>query len=69
MASIMNKIAVRAFPIYIYIITYFLKYVNDFILARQGGFEPPVRITPNDGLANRWFKPLTHCRIYGLTKK
>jgi hypothetical protein len=30
------------------------------ILAETGGFEPPVRFAPYDGLANRWFQPLTH---------
>ena len=33
-------------------------------MARQEGFEPSVQISLNDGLANRWFKPLTHCRIF-----
>ena len=28
--------------------------------AEKGGFEPPVRFDPYGGLANRWFKPLTH---------
>jgi hypothetical protein len=29
-------------------------------LAERGGFEPPVKVSPYDGLANRWFQPLTH---------
>ncbi len=29
-------------------------------LAETEGFEPSVRFTPYDGLANRWFQPLTH---------
>ncbi len=29
-------------------------------LAERGGFEPPVRVTPYDSLANCWFQPLTH---------
>ncbi len=28
--------------------------------AERGGFEPPVRVTPYDSLANCWFQPLTH---------
>jgi hypothetical protein len=29
-------------------------------LAERGGFEPPVRFDPYDGLANRSFRPLRH---------
>ncbi len=29
-------------------------------LAERAGFEPAVRVTPYDSLANCWFKPLTH---------
>jgi len=29
-------------------------------LAETEGFEPSVRNSPYDGLANRWFQPLTH---------
>jgi len=29
-------------------------------LAERGGFEPPVKVTPYDSLANCWFQPLTH---------
>jgi hypothetical protein len=29
-------------------------------LAEREGFEPSVQVSPYDGLANRWFKPLTH---------
>ena len=28
--------------------------------AERGGFDPPVRVTPYDSLANCWFQPLTH---------
>ena len=33
---------------------------RDFVLAETEGFEPSVRHSPYDGLANRWFQPLTH---------
>ena len=29
-------------------------------LAERGGFEPPVRFNPYNGLANRHFRPLSH---------
>ena len=29
-------------------------------LAETEGFEPSVQMYPYDGLANRWFQPLTH---------
>ena len=29
-------------------------------LAEREGFEPSVRVTPYDSLANCWFQPLTH---------
>jgi hypothetical protein len=29
-------------------------------VAERGGFEPPVPFDKYDGLANRWFQPLTH---------
>ncbi len=29
-------------------------------MAETEGFEPSVRNYPYDGLANRWFQPLTH---------
>jgi hypothetical protein len=29
-------------------------------MAERGGFEPPIRVTPYDGLANRCLKPLGH---------
>ena len=29
-------------------------------MAERGGFEPPVRYDPYDGLANRCFRPLSH---------
>jgi hypothetical protein len=30
------------------------------MLAERGGFEPPVRFYPYNGLANRRFRPLSH---------
>ena len=32
--------------------------------AVRGGFEPPVPFSRYDGLANRWFQPLTHLTSY-----
>ena len=32
-------------------------------LAEREGFEPSVRVTPYDSLANCWFQPLTHRSI------
>ena len=32
---------------------------NDRV-AETEGFEPSVQMYPYDGLANRWFQPLTH---------
>ena len=29
-------------------------------MAERGGFEPPVRCYSYDGLANRYFRPLSH---------
>ena len=29
-------------------------------MAETEGFEPSVQMYPYDGLANRWFQPLTH---------
>src|SRR5256885_14486344 len=29
-------------------------------MAERGGFEPPVRFNPYNGLANRRFRPLSH---------
>ena len=29
-------------------------------MAERGGFEPPVQFYPNNGLANRRFRPLSH---------
>ena len=31
--------------------------------AVRGGFEPPVPVSQHDGLANRWFQPLTHLTL------
>ena len=33
---------------------------SDGKLAERGGFEPPVEVSPYDGLANRCFRPLSH---------
>ncbi len=30
------------------------------MMAETEGFEPSVGVYPYDGLANRWFQPLTH---------
>src|ERR1700733_4407805 len=35
-------------------------------LAERGGFEPPVRFNPYNGLANRRFRPLSHLSINDL---
>jgi hypothetical protein len=32
-------------------------------MAERGGFEPPVRFYPYNGLANRPFRPLRHLSI------
>src|ERR1700690_4449400 len=29
-------------------------------MAERGGFEPPVEVSPYDGLANSCFRPLSH---------
>ena len=29
-------------------------------MAERAGFEPAVRCNPYDGLANRYFRPLSH---------
>jgi hypothetical protein len=33
-------------------------------LAETEGFEPSVPNSQHDGLANRWFQPLTHVSAY-----
>ena len=33
------------------------------IVAEREGFEPSVPVSQYDGLANRWFKPLTHLSV------
>ena len=38
------------------------------VLAEGEGFEPSVRFTSYDGLANRWIKPLSHPSVGGLDK-
>ena len=48
-------------------------FCNNLLSAERGGFEPPVQNDPYDGLANRWFQPLTHlskacCRINYYSK-
>ena len=35
------------------------------IAAVRPGFEPGVPVSKYDGLANRWFKPLTHLTLRG----
>ena len=37
--------------------------------AERGGFEPPVRFDPYDGLANRSFRPLRHLSLLLFWKK
>ena len=32
-------------------------------MAERGGFEPPVEVSPYDGLANRCFRPLSHLSV------
>jgi hypothetical protein len=32
-------------------------------MAERGGFEPPVRFNPYNGLANRHFRPLSHLSV------
>ncbi len=39
--------------------------LNIFSAVRER-FELSVRFNPYDGLANRWFKPLTHLTVYWL---
>ena len=29
-------------------------------VAERAGFEPAIPVSQYDGLANRWFQPLTH---------
>jgi hypothetical protein len=35
-------------------------------MAERGGFEPPVRFNPYNGLANRRFRPLSHLSVAAL---
>ena len=35
-------------------------------MAERGGFEPPVRFNPYNGLANRRFRPLSHLSVYAV---
>jgi hypothetical protein len=38
-------------------------------MAERGGFEPPVRFYPYNGLANRPFRPLRHLSVFrGLSQ-
>jgi hypothetical protein len=32
-------------------------------MAEREGFEPSVGFDPHDGLASRWFQPLTHLSV------
>lgn len=36
------------------------KKIGGFHFAERTRFELVVRVTPHAGLANRWYKPLTH---------
>ena len=38
-------------------------------LAETEGFEPSVPYSQYDGLANRWFQPLTHVSKHGLNAR
>jgi len=38
-------------------------------VAERGGFEPPVRFYPYNGLANRRFRPLSHLSIQPIICK
>ena len=40
-----------------------ISWIRDEILAETEGFEPSVQMYPYDGLANRWFQPLTHVSV------
>ena len=40
---------------------------HETIMAERGGFEPPVRFKPYNGLANRRLKPLGHLSVYTET--
>lgn len=33
-------------------------------VAERGGFEPPIRFYPYNGLANRRFRPLSHLSAF-----
>ncbi len=37
-------------------------------MAERGGFEPPVRFYPYNGLANRRFRPLSHLSVNYLQR-
>ena len=39
------------------------------VLAETEGFEPSVPNSQHDGLANRWFQPLTHVSKHGLNAR
>ena len=34
--------------------------IKELAVAEGAGFEPAVHLSTYDGLANRWFQPLTH---------
>ena len=38
-------------------------------MAETEGFEPSVPNSQYDGLANRWFQPLTHVSKHGLNAR
>ncbi len=38
-------------------------------VAETEGFEPSVPYSQYDGLANRWFQPLTHVSKHGLNTR
>lgn len=38
-------------------------------MAETEGFEPSVPYSQYDGLANRWFQPLTHVSKHGLNAR
>ena len=42
---------------------------NLALMAETEGFEPSVPYSQYDGLANRWFQPLTHVSKHGLNAR
>ena len=41
----------------------------EIVVAETEGFEPSVPNSQHDGLANRWFQPLTHVSKHGLNTR